>query len=67
MLVLCLLHVLWPEVEAMGADVVRDGFRNKSCEVFTGACAPVVEHEGRNWIRAAEVFAHFPIAFVEAA
>jgi (1->4)-alpha-D-glucan 1-alpha-D-glucosylmutase len=36
-------------------------------QVFTGACAPVVEHEGRNWIRAAEVFAHFPIAFVEAA
>ena len=36
-------------------------------QVFTGACAPVVEHEGRNWIRAADVFAHFPIAFVEAA
>jgi hypothetical protein len=40
MLILCLMRVLWPEVEAMGADVVRDGFRNESCEVFTGACAP---------------------------
>ncbi|HEY3161585.1 MAG TPA: malto-oligosyltrehalose synthase [Vicinamibacterales bacterium] len=35
-------------------------------EVFTGACASVIEEEGRRWIRAADAFAHFPIAFLEA-
>jgi (1->4)-alpha-D-glucan 1-alpha-D-glucosylmutase len=36
-------------------------------QVFTGACATVIEEEGRKWIRAADVFAHFPVGFVEAA
>jgi len=35
-------------------------------QVFTGACASVIEEEGRRWIRAADAFAHFPIAFLEA-
>jgi len=26
----------------------------------------VIEEEGRRWIRAADAFAHFPIAFLEA-
>jgi maltooligosyltrehalose synthase len=36
-------------------------------QIFTGACATVVEQDGRKWVRAAEVFAQFPIAFLEAA
>jgi len=36
-------------------------------QVFTDACAAVTEQDGRKWIRAADVFAHFPIAFLEAA
>jgi len=36
-------------------------------QVFTGACAAVSEQDGRKWIRAADVFAQFPIAFLEAA
>jgi (1->4)-alpha-D-glucan 1-alpha-D-glucosylmutase len=36
-------------------------------QIFTGACAAVIEQDGRKWIRAAEVFAQFPIAFLEAA
>jgi (1->4)-alpha-D-glucan 1-alpha-D-glucosylmutase len=36
-------------------------------QVFTGECAPVVEDGGRRWMRAADVFAHFPIAFLEGA
>jgi (1->4)-alpha-D-glucan 1-alpha-D-glucosylmutase len=36
-------------------------------QAFTGECAPVIEQDGRRWIRAADVFAHFPIAFLEAA
>jgi maltooligosyltrehalose synthase len=36
-------------------------------QVFTGACAAVSEQDGRKWVRAADVFAQFPIAFLEAA
>jgi (1->4)-alpha-D-glucan 1-alpha-D-glucosylmutase len=36
-------------------------------QIFTGACAAVLDQDGRKWIRAADVFAHFPIAFLEAA
>jgi (1->4)-alpha-D-glucan 1-alpha-D-glucosylmutase len=36
-------------------------------QIFTGACAAVIEQDGRKWIRSADVFAHFPIAFLEAA
>jgi len=36
-------------------------------QAFTGACASVIEDGGRRWIRAADAFAHFPIAFLEAA
>jgi (1->4)-alpha-D-glucan 1-alpha-D-glucosylmutase len=36
-------------------------------QVFTGACAAIVEQDGRKWIRAADAFAQFPIAFLEAA
>jgi (1->4)-alpha-D-glucan 1-alpha-D-glucosylmutase len=36
-------------------------------QIFTGACTAVIERDGRKWIRAAEVFAQFPIAFLEAA
>jgi (1->4)-alpha-D-glucan 1-alpha-D-glucosylmutase len=36
-------------------------------QIFTGACATVIEQDGRKWIRAAEVFEQFPIAFLEAA
>jgi maltooligosyltrehalose synthase len=32
---------------------------------FTGACAAVIQENGRQWVRAADVFAHFPIAFLE--
>jgi hypothetical protein len=35
-------------------------------QIFTGACAAVFEQDGRKWIRAADVLAHFPIAFLEA-
>jgi (1->4)-alpha-D-glucan 1-alpha-D-glucosylmutase len=35
-------------------------------QAFTGACASVIEDGGRRWIRAADAFAHFPIAFLEA-
>jgi len=35
-------------------------------QAFTGACANVIEDGGRRWIRAADAFAHFPIAFLEA-
>ena len=36
-------------------------------QVFTEACTALIEQDGRKWIRAADVFAHFPIAFLEAA
>jgi (1->4)-alpha-D-glucan 1-alpha-D-glucosylmutase len=36
-------------------------------QIFTGACTAVIEQDGRKWIRAAEVFEQFPIAFLEAA
>jgi (1->4)-alpha-D-glucan 1-alpha-D-glucosylmutase len=36
-------------------------------QVFTGASAAIVEQDGRKWIRAADAFAQFPIAFLEAA
>ncbi len=36
-------------------------------QLFTGSCAPVVEQDGRRWIRAADAFAEFPIAFMETA
>jgi len=36
-------------------------------QVFTGLCAAVSEQDGRKWVRAADVFAQFPIAFLEAA
>jgi (1->4)-alpha-D-glucan 1-alpha-D-glucosylmutase len=35
-------------------------------QTFTGECAPVIEENGRRWIRAADAFARFPIAFLEA-
>jgi hypothetical protein len=35
--------------------------------LFTGSCAPVIEQDGRRWIRAADAFADFPIAFMETA
>jgi (1->4)-alpha-D-glucan 1-alpha-D-glucosylmutase len=35
-------------------------------QIFTGACAAVFEQDGRKWLRAADVLAHFPIAFLEA-
>jgi hypothetical protein len=34
-------------------------------QAFTGACAAVVEDNGRHWVRAADVFAQFPIAWLE--
>ena len=34
-------------------------------QAFTGRCASVIEEEGRRWIRAADAFADFPIAFLE--
>jgi (1->4)-alpha-D-glucan 1-alpha-D-glucosylmutase len=34
-------------------------------QAFTGACASVIEEDGSRWIRAADVFADFPIAFLE--
>lgn len=34
-------------------------------QTFTGACAPVIDDDGRKWIRAADVFADFPIAWLE--
>jgi (1->4)-alpha-D-glucan 1-alpha-D-glucosylmutase len=34
-------------------------------QAFTGACAMVIEQGGRRWIRAADAFEHFPIAFLE--
>ena len=36
-------------------------------QAFTGACAAVIEKDGRQWIRAADAFEHFPIAFLETA
>jgi len=36
-------------------------------QAFTGACAAVIERDGRHWIRAADAFEHFPIAFLETA
>jgi len=36
-------------------------------QIFTGACVAPTEEDGRKWIRAADVFADFPIAFLEAA
>jgi len=35
-------------------------------QAFTGRCVPVIEHDGRTWIRAADVFEAFPIGFLEA-
>ena len=34
-------------------------------QAFTGVCAMVIEQDGRRWIRAADAFEHFPIAFLE--
>ena len=34
-------------------------------QAFTGVCAMVLEQGGRRWIRAADAFEHFPIAFLE--
>ena len=36
-------------------------------QAFTGECAAVIEEGGRRWMRAADVFARFPIALLEAA
>jgi (1->4)-alpha-D-glucan 1-alpha-D-glucosylmutase len=36
-------------------------------QLFTGVCAAVFDDNGRQWIRAADVFAQFPIAFLEMA
>jgi (1->4)-alpha-D-glucan 1-alpha-D-glucosylmutase len=36
-------------------------------QLFTGACATVFEDNARRWVRAADVFAHFPIGFLEVA
>jgi (1->4)-alpha-D-glucan 1-alpha-D-glucosylmutase len=33
-------------------------------QAFTGACVSVIEEDGRRWIRAADAFADFPIAFL---
>jgi (1->4)-alpha-D-glucan 1-alpha-D-glucosylmutase len=34
-------------------------------QAFTGVCAMVIEQGGRRWIRAADAFEHFPVAFLE--
>jgi (1->4)-alpha-D-glucan 1-alpha-D-glucosylmutase len=34
-------------------------------QTFTGTCASVIQEGGRRWIRAADAFAQFPIAFLE--
>ena len=34
-------------------------------QIFTGACATVFEQDGRRWIRAADAFADFPVAFLQ--
>jgi (1->4)-alpha-D-glucan 1-alpha-D-glucosylmutase len=34
-------------------------------QAFTGACAAVIEEDGRHWVRAADAFAQFPIALLE--
>ena len=34
-------------------------------QLFTGQCATVIEESGRQWLRASDVFAQFPIAFLE--
>jgi (1->4)-alpha-D-glucan 1-alpha-D-glucosylmutase len=36
-------------------------------QIFTGVCATVVEEDGRRWLRTADVFAQFPIGFLETA
>ena len=35
-------------------------------QAFTATCARVVEQSGRHWIRAADAFSQFPVAFLEA-
>jgi (1->4)-alpha-D-glucan 1-alpha-D-glucosylmutase len=34
-------------------------------QAFTGACASVIEEDGRHWVRVADAFAQFPIALLE--
>jgi (1->4)-alpha-D-glucan 1-alpha-D-glucosylmutase len=34
-------------------------------QALTGACAAVIEEEGRQWVRAADAFAQFPVALLE--
>jgi (1->4)-alpha-D-glucan 1-alpha-D-glucosylmutase len=34
-------------------------------QAFTGACSRVVEQDGRQWLRAADAFAQFPLAWLE--
>ena len=34
-------------------------------QIFTSACASVFEADGRRWVRAADAFAGFPIAFLQ--
>ena len=57
------VSVLWRDTRIAVPDDAPRCYR----QAFTGECAPVVEDGGRRWMRAADVFAHFPIAFLEVA
>ena len=53
---------LWGDTRIRVPDEAPRCYR----QAFTGACATVTGETESKWIRAAEVFAHFPIAFLEA-
>jgi (1->4)-alpha-D-glucan 1-alpha-D-glucosylmutase len=63
---------LTPEGRAPLGDVWRDTRiavpeEAPGCyrQAFTGECARVVEQDGRRWVRAADAFARFPLAWLE--
>jgi (1->4)-alpha-D-glucan 1-alpha-D-glucosylmutase len=45
-------------------DESEDGVRPRYRNVFTGRCAAVHQQDGRAFLRAAEVFEHFPVALL---
>ena len=57
------LGAVWRDTRIAVPDEAPRCYR----QAFTGECAQVFEDGGRRWIRAADVFARFPIAFLEGA
>ena len=55
-------EAVWGDTRVMlpANESVRSHYRN----VFTGSCVEVKREEGRCYVRAADVFAHFPIALL---